>query len=81
MHKELTVGFQTEIDAIPDELVFARCKIKGYKEPIKFTIGWGGKVSPEVRSDLRNYLYSEENSVSIKKIRNGQRTEKETIYT
>ena len=45
LHKELTVGFFTEIDAIPEELVFARFRVKKLKDTIKFTINWSPKVS------------------------------------
>ena len=56
LHKELTVGFSTEIDAIPEELVFARFKVKNLKDTIKFTINWSPRVSKDVRDDLRIYL-------------------------
>ena len=56
LHKELTIGFSTEVDAIPEELVYARFKIKQLKEAVKFIISWGPKVSQEVRSDLRIYI-------------------------
>ena len=56
MHKELIVGLITEVDAIPEEFVYAKFKIKKIKDSVKFNIIWGQKVSQEVRSDLKIYL-------------------------